>query len=58
MTSTDGGRMLVVHNFSSGKVRVAVKDDMSSPVAVLGTAATDGGNLTLGGNSSVVFKLK
>lgn len=57
MTSSDGQRMLVIHNVSAGKVDVTVKDDMSCAVALLGTAVRDGDKLTLGGNSSVVFKL-
>lgn len=57
MTDSEGQKMLVVHNVSAGSVTVTVHDDMSHAVALLGTAVRDGELLTLGGNSSAVFKL-
>ena len=58
MTSSDGQKLLVVHNVASSSRTTAVTDDMSKPVALLGTASYEGSNLTLGPNSSVVFQLK
>ena len=58
MTSGDGQKMLVIHNVASSSKTVTVPDDMSKPVALLGTATYEGANLTLGANSSVVFQLK
>ena len=58
MTSTDGQKMLVIHNVASSSKTVTVQDDMSKPVALLGSASYDGTNLTLGANTSVVFQLK
>jgi len=59
MTSTDGtSKMLVVHNTSSSSKSLTVSDDMSHAVALLGSAHVEEDTLTLGGNSSVVFKLK
>jgi glycosidase len=51
-------KMLVIHNVASSSKTVAVSDDMSKPVALLGTASVKGNALTLGPNSSVVFELK
>ena len=58
MTSSDGQKLLVIHNVASSEKTTAVTDDMSKPVALLGTASYEGRNLTLGANSSVVFQLK
>ena len=58
MTSSDGQKLLVVHNVASASRTTTVSDDMSKPVALLGTASYEGTNLTLGANSSVVFQLK
>ncbi|MBR5176560.1 MAG: alpha-amylase [Bacteroidales bacterium] len=58
MTSSDGQKLLVIHNVSGTSKTTSVSDDMSKPIALLGTASYDGTNLTLGANSSVVFQLK
>ncbi|MBR5660329.1 MAG: alpha-amylase [Bacteroidales bacterium] len=58
MTSSDGQKLLVIHNVAGSAKTTSVTDDMSKPVALLGTASYEGTNLTLGANSSVVFKLK
>ncbi|MBQ3765999.1 MAG: alpha-amylase [Bacteroidales bacterium] len=50
-------KMLVIHNTASGEKSVAVSDDISKPVAILGTVTLDQDTLTLSGNSSVVFLL-
>ena len=50
-------KLLVVHNVASSEKQVTVSDDLSHPVAVLGTAAANGNVLKLGANSSVVFQL-
>ena len=50
-------KLLVIHNVASAQKKVTVSDSMAQPVAVLGTAAAAGTELTLGGNSSVVFAL-
>ena len=57
MTSTDGQKMLVVHNTAASEKSVTVKDDISRPVALLGSASLDGDSLILGAHSSVVFRL-
>ena len=57
MTSSDGQKMLVIHNVASSSTKVQVSDSMSRPVALLGTASYSGKTLTLGANSSVVFLL-
>ena len=57
MTATDGSKMLVIHNVASGSKTLTLSDDLSKPVALLGSASTAGGKLTLGANSSVVFEL-
>lgn len=50
-------KMLVVHNFGSSAVSAAFSaDDLSQPVALLGTASVKDKTLTLGARSSVVFK--
>lgn len=50
-------KLLVIHNVANSRTKVAVTDSMDKPVAVLGQASAVGGELTLGGNSSVVFEL-
>ena len=50
-------KLLVIHNTATSEKTVTVKDDTSHAVAVLGTATLDHDALTLGPNSSVVFKL-
>ncbi|MBQ9193555.1 MAG: alpha-amylase [Bacteroidales bacterium] len=57
MTSADGQKMLVIHNVASSEKSVTVKDDLSRPVALLGSATRDHDSLTLGAHSSVVFLL-
>ena len=58
MTSSDGQKLLVIHNVSGTSKTTSVSDDMSKPIALLGTASYEGSNLTLGANSSLVFQLK
>jgi len=50
-------KLLVIHNTANAEKSVTVKDDTSRAVALLGTATLDHDTLTLGPNSSVVFKL-
>ena len=50
-------KLLVIHNTASTAKDVTVKDNMSRAVGLLGTATIDHDKLTLGPNSSVVFKL-
>ena len=50
-------KLLVIHNTAASAKDVTVKDDMSRAVGLLGTATIDHDKLTLGPNSSVVFKL-
>ena len=50
-------KLLVIHNTASKEKPVTVKDNMSRAVGLLGTATIDHDVLTLGPNSSVVFKL-
>ncbi len=50
-------KLLVVHNTAASEKTVTVKDDTSRAVGLLGTATLDHDALTLGPNSSVVFKL-
>lgn len=50
-------KLLVIHNTATSAKDVTVKDDMSRAVGLLGTATIDHDELTLGPNSSVVFKL-
>ena len=57
MTSSDGQKMLVVHNVAGSQKTTTVNDSMDKPVAVLGSASANGTTLTLGPNSSVVFEL-
>ena len=58
MTSTDGKKMLVIHNCGSSEKQVAVSDDISKPVAVLGTIKADRKTLIMPPHSSVVFDLQ
>jgi glycosidase len=58
MTSTDGKKMLVIHNCGSSEKQVAVSDDISKPVAVLGTVKADLKTLIMPAHSSVVFDLQ
>jgi glycosidase len=55
MTSSDGQKVLVVHNVASSAKTVDVPGDISKPIAVLGSAAVKGGQVILEANSSVVF---
>ena len=57
MTSTDGQKLLVIHNLAASSKSVTVSDDLSKPIALLGTASVAGRSLKLGANSSVVFQL-
>ena len=57
MTSSDGQKLLVIHNVSTAEKSTTVSDSMAKPIALLGTGKTEGTTLTLGGNSSVVFEL-
>ena len=57
MTSSSGQKLLVIHNVAPSAKSVTLSDDLSHPVAVLGTAAANGNVLKLGANSSVVFQL-
>ena len=50
-------KLLVIHNTAASAKDVTVKDDMSRAIGLLGTAPLDHDVLTLGPNSSVVFKL-
>ena len=50
-------KLLVIHNTAASEKNVTVKDDTSRAVGLLGTATLDHDVLTLGPNSSVVFKL-
>ena len=50
-------KLLVIHNTAASEKTVTVKDDTSRAVGLLGTATLDHDVLTLGPNSSVVFKL-
>jgi len=50
-------KLLVIHNTANAAKDVKVQDDTSRAVALLGTATLDHDTLTLGANSSVVFKL-
>ena len=56
--TADGEQMLVIHNCGRSEKTVTVSDDISHPVALLGSAYTQEKELTLGANSSVVFKVK
>ena len=49
-------KLLVIHNTAGSEKSVKVTGDLTKPVALLGTATLDHDTLTLGANSSVVFK--
>ena len=55
MTSSDGQKVLVIHNVASSAKTLSVSGDMSKPIAILGSASLKGGQLILEANSSVVF---
>ena len=57
MTGTDGSKLLVIHHGGATANAITVSDDMSHPIALLGTASVSGKTLKLGANSSVVFQL-
>ena len=57
MTGSDGSRLLVVHHTGNASKTLRLSDDLSHPVAVLGSASLSGKDLKLGASSSVVFKL-
>ena len=48
--------LLVIHNTATSAKSFKVPGNLTKPVALLGTATLDHDTLTLGGNSSVVFK--
>ena len=50
-------KLLVVHNVASSTKTVTVSDNMSKPIALLGSGTITGRKLKLDGNSSVVFEL-
>ena len=50
-------KLLVVHNCATSEKQVAVSDNMSKPIALLGTGFVKEQTLILGPNSSVVFQL-
>lgn len=50
-------KLLVIHNVADGNTDIVVNDSMEHPVALLGKASRKGTTLSLGANSSVVFKL-
>ena len=51
-----GEKMLVIHNTGGSPKTMTVSDDVSHPVALLGTAELTGKKLKLGAHSSVVFQ--
>ena len=55
--SAGSQKLLVIHNVASSEKSVTVSDDMSKPIALLGSGSCKGTSLTLGANSSVVFEL-
>jgi glycosidase len=57
MTSSSGQKMLVIHNCGSTDKTLAVSDDISKPVAILGVVKSDHGSLIMPGHSSIVFLL-
>ena len=59
MTSSDGDQLLVLHNVSSSEITLTLEEISaeSMAVALLGKATISGHQLTMGANSSVVFKL-
>ena len=56
MTSSDQ-KLLVIHYVSSAEKSIKPEDRVTKPIALLGTAYILDNSLTLGPNSSVVFKL-
>ena len=56
--SLDWDQMLVIHNCANAEKTVSVALSMENPVALLGTGSVKGNSLTLGPNSSVVFKIQ
>ena len=58
MTSSDGKKMLVIHNCGSAEKRLDVSDSISKPVAILGTVKADRSTLIMPGHSSIVFDLQ
>ena len=58
MTSSDGQKLLVIHNVAASEKSTTVSDSMSKPIALLGTASYENDKLTMGANSSVIFQLK
>ena len=57
ITGTDGSKFLVIHHTGTSDKTIKLNDDLSHPVAVLGSASLVGTDLKLGPSSSVVFKL-
>ncbi|MBR4133746.1 MAG: hypothetical protein IKU04_04390 [Bacteroidales bacterium] len=57
MTSSDGQKMLIIHNCGSSEKRIVVSEDISKPVAILGTVKADRNTLIMPGHSSIVFLL-
>ena len=55
--SSGSQKLLVIHNCSATERSVTVDDDMSRPIALLGSAYRQEKVLTLGANSSVIFQL-
>jgi glycosidase len=51
-------KMLVIHNLGGTDKSVTISDDLTHPVALLGTASVTGKSLKLGAHSSVVFQLQ
>ena len=58
MTSSDGKKMLVIHNCGGTEKRLDVSDSISKPVAILGTVKADRNTLIMPGHSSIVFDLQ
>ncbi len=57
MTASSGQKMLVVHNVAGVSSSMVLNDDLSHPVALLGSGSVKEKTLTLAANSSVVFLL-
>ena len=58
MTSSDGQKMLVIHNCGNAEKKLDVSDSISKPVAILGTVKADRKTLIVSGHSSIVFDLQ
>ena len=58
MTSSDGQKMLVIHNCGNAEKKLDVSDSISKPVAILGTVKADRNTLIVSGHSSIVFDLQ